>query len=438
MPIVKMPLRGYRGVLAHPLVAVGERVRRGQLVAEPGGAALSTPVHASISGTVASVDGGRITIEGGAVPLLSHASDEYERLPEGTAAELIHCSGLVGMGGAGFPTALKVGASDTRVLILNAVECEPLLAHNTRELQDDASRVLRGVDIAAQILGTMRTIVAVKDSNGPALRALCDPDHHHAVGFDVVTVRDEYPAGDHRAIIRDVLGILLAPQEHAADHGVVMINVETAQRIAEAVEDRRPVITKDVTIAGAIGRSGSVVVRDVPIGARIGDILDELRIDPPRIGEILLGGPYMGTRTDLDGVVDATAGGIVLCAAPFPESSPVGLIVCACGAGEARMRQIVSDMGATVAGVRECANVVHVGTGVRCANPGVCPGQAKAVLSLRKDGARALLIGHCTDCTNTVMAVAPGLGMRVHHVTDGALRGAGAPLARRHRERAVP
>jgi hypothetical protein len=108
----------------------------------------------------------------------------------------------------------------------------------------------------------------------------------------------------------------------------------------------------------------------------------------------------------------------------------MGLLVCACGANEARLTEMANKMGAEVVSVTACKQAITVRGALKCENPGRCPGQAEKIFDLRKSGAQTLLVGNCTDCTNTVMSVAPKLKMPVYHSTDGILRSVGGPLIR--------
>jgi proline reductase-associated electron transfer protein PrdC len=380
--------------------------------------------------------------------------------PQADALSLIREAGLVGMGGAGFPTWKKLeygkGAS---VVIANAAECEPLLAHNIARLETDAERIVSGLIIAMRIVGASKGIVAIKAKNAAAVASLqsavqsalqtaVQPATHSALeaaqgilDLSIFFLQDRYPAGDERAIVRDVLGTLIAPTSIPGEAGAVVINVETLLRVHEAVVDRKSVATKDITVAGLIDGSGyerdtSIVLYDVPIGISLREVLAALNIaEPGPDAQLLTGGPYMGNAAQLNDTITATCGGIMIAGPEIPDLGPVGIIVCACGASEERLKSIVAAEGASLAGIELCKNAVRLPNGrLKCANPGICPGQAQAVLALKKQGATGLLIGHCTDCSNTVMQIAPKLGLRVHHATDAYLRAGDEHLVRSFRK----
>ena len=369
--------------------------------------------------------------------------------PETNALGRIRESGLVGMGGAGFPTYRKLAfAKGAKVVIANGAECEPLLEHNVARMETDAPRILAGLTIAMGIVGAHRGIIAVKPKNADAVRAIrrtldaSGPGSQHP-GIDpdieIALLKDGYPAGDERAIIRDVLGQLLPVDALPIQAGAVVVNVESLMRMHDAVVDERRVTTKDITVAGDIEGSEiddgtSIVVYDVPIGLKIREILGALGIHPADDAQILLGGPYMGSPASLDDTITATTGGIMIGEPEIRDPGPLGIIVCACGASEERLRSIAAAKGATVADTVMCRNAVRLPNGkLKCRNPGICPGQAQAVLALRKAGAKGVLISHCTDCTNTVMQIAPRLGMRVHHATDAFMRAGDEHLIRAFR-----
>lgn len=389
----------------------GDRSARGEGADIPGGPATAAPQHAGI-------------------PVQGHTDPTASR-----ALRLIADSGLVGMGGAGYPTWKKLSHPEgCSVVIANGAECEPLLAHNVARLETDADRIVAGLALAIRILGARRGIVALKARNADAVRAVEAAVGVHNSGnrncpqISVSLLEDRYPIGDARAIVRDVLGTLIGPTDHTISAGAVLLNVETLLRVHEIVAEGRAMDTKDITVAGLIEGSGcrddtSLVVYDVPIGTTIRCLLDALGITPPADAQLLLGGPYMGEPAQLDDPITATSGGIMIGAPEIPDPGPVGIIVCACGASENRLRSIVEAEGAPLAATVRCRNAVTLADGrLKCVNPGVCPGQAQAVLALRKQGATGVLISHCTDCTNTVMQIAPRLGMRVHHATDAYLR----------------
>ena len=139
-------------------------------------------------------------------------------------------------------------------------------------------------------------------------------------------------------------------------------------------------------------------------------------------GEIIMGGPFTGKSTSLDAPIVKATGGILV-TKPYPKDTrKMGILVCACGGNEDRLREIAGYMGAEVVGVQKCKQAIEGKGGVlKCENPGHCPGQAEKMLNLKKAGAQTVIISNCTDCTNTVMGVAPKMNIPVYHETDNIL-----------------
>ncbi|MFT8362780.1 MAG: proline reductase-associated electron transfer protein PrdC [Sporolactobacillus sp.] len=421
--IYKLLLKQHIGRASVPIVHEGDCVTCGERIATAQG--VGADLHASVSGTILRVDAQAITIRQTA------SSQAVQPIPSGSIQEMVRAAGLVGMGGAGYPTALKLSQSIAGgVLIANGAECEPILAHNIVQIEETPAIIYRGLLYAMQAVGAARGIVAIKAKHVHAITSM-----RHVISDPRITVfpvQDIYPAGEERALIRDCLGIQVAPEKRAITANTIVLNTETLACITEAIEQRRPVVSKNLTIAGRLG--GQPIVKtlfNVPIGTRIGDLLDEAGGLPEDYGEIIMDGPFMGHRVSVDDVVTKTTGGIIVTMPFLRQTSPIGLLVCACSASESRMRELAASMGAPVAAVACCKHAVVARGGLKCRNPGICPGQAERVLALRAAGAKALLIGNCTDCSNTVMSLAPRLKLPVHHITDGAMRALNLPLIRR-------
>lgn len=170
---------------------------------------------------------------------------------------------------------------------------------------------------------------------------------------------------------------------------------------------------------------------DVPLGTRLSDLIETCGGIEGSYGEIIMGGPFTGVSASLDGVVCKTTGGVIVTQEFLHEKRPLGLLVCACGGNEARLRELAGKMDARVVSVRRCKQAQEVKGALKCENPGNCPGQAEKIMELKKEGAQALLVSNCSDCTNTVMCVAPKLKMAVYHATDHAMRAVGHSLVRR-------
>ncbi len=428
--IYEYPLKQQIGAPGVPVVSVNKRVKRGQMIAARPEDALGANLYASVSGKVCDVTEKSVFIL--ADP---EQSKEYVRLAKETPLELIKEAGIVGLGGAGFPTYAKFSRPFEKggTVIINAAECEPILTHNMARIEERPEQVLRGLLIAMEAANAEYGVIAIKKCHGKAIRKL--KEANHSGNIRLALLEDVYPMGEERAIIREVFGRVLPVTALPLEAGAIVINAETACRIQEAVDDRKPLIDKDVTVGGKIaGNPEGKLVQvflDVPIGKKVSGLFERAGGLAEHYGELIMGGPFTGKRTYPDDPVIKTTGGLIA-AECFPKGpEKIGLLVCACGAGKERLEQLAESLGSQVTGVEYCKQAKPVKGSLKCENPGKCPGQVQKVLALKKSGAQALLISNCTDCTNTVMSCAPKLGLPVYHCTDGALRAVNHKLIRK-------
>ncbi len=429
MSTYRFPLKQHVGKEAVPSVTAGDTVTRGQLLAFPAEGALSVPIHSSVSGTVTEVTESEITVEADAMQ-----PDGFLPITASTPFEAVKAAGLVGLGGAGFPTCAKLSSPvENGAVLVNAAECEPILCHNMARIRKSAAEILKGLEIVMSLVKAKEGFIAIKKVHEEEISVLnqaISSDHIH-----LALLPDLYPMGEERAIVREVLGELLPPDALPSRAGAIVVNIETVFRIYEAVELHKPLIDKDLTVAGKIrGNHSSDLIQvflDQPIGIATEELLSKAGGVEKGFGELIAGGPFTGKRTELSAPLVKTTGGIIATECFLKGPRKIGLLVCACGADEARLRQIASSMGSEVAGVEFCKQAREVRGARKCENPGRCPGQVQKVLALKKAGAKALLISNCTDCTNTVMSCAPQLKLPVYHCTDQSLRAVNIPLIRK-------
>lgn len=423
----RFALKQHIGNKSIPIVTLNEKVSVGQLIAQKNG--LGADIHCSVNGNIIEITENEIVVEA----LENQDISKYIKLEDiKDKLKLIEAAGIVGMGGAGFPTSIKL---DTNLvggmIIANAVECEPLLKHNIQQIIEEPEIVYRGIKYAMEITNASEGVLAIKSKNNQAIeafKAIINPEDK----IRIAPLDDMYPMGEERAIIREVQNILLSVEQLPKEAGCVILNSETLSRITEAIELKRPVISKNLTVVGKFKNGDSYkIVKDIEIGTKVRDILNQTDINLENYGEIVMGGPFTGISTDLDASITKTTGGIIVTMEFLREHRNMGLLVCACGGDEKRLREIAEKMEANVVGVEKCKQAVEVKGNLKCENPGHCPGQAEKILSLRKQGAQVLLISNCSDCSNTVMCVAPNLKMPVYHSTDHILRTVGHPIIRK-------
>lgn len=423
MGLQKILLQQHVGTLCQAVVNVGDKVKKGSLIAKPTG--LGANIFSSVYGEVKEITKDAIIIKKD-----ENQAEEFIKLEGEDKFQLIKDAGIVGMGGAGFPTSVKLGTK-VKYILVNAAECEPLLHHNIDQIIEKTDMTIRGLKYVMEICGAQKGIFAIKAKNEKAIDALvegCKDDN----SLDIHLLADIYPMGEERAIVREVLGILLKPTELPSVADAIVINVETLLRIAEAIELRKPCFSKNITVVGKLNKgTDPQVFMNVPIGTSVKELINMAGGIDGDYGEIIMGGPFTGKACDLDTPIAKTTGGIIV-TKPFEDlqGEKMGLLVCACGGDEERMKDIAHKMNAEVICVQKCKQAIEVKNDLKCENPGNCPGQALNVMNIKKAGAKHILIGNCTDCSNTVMASASKMNLEVHHQTDHVLQTVGKDVIR--------
>lgn len=426
-PIFTFPLKQHIGAPSNPVVNVGDVVKRGQLLAAIPDGAMGSNIYSSVTGTVSGLTGEAIQVT--ADP---NQSDDFVPLKSTEPLDLIKEAGIVGLGGAGFPTYVKLGTplKPGGIVIANASECEPILSHNIAAIEKNPKQLVRGLEIAMQVVHADKGVIAIKEIHTAAIKAL-----EAAIQNEPITLHflpNMYPVGEERAIIREVEDTLLDVDQLPLAANAIVINSESLCRVEEAVDQKKPLIDKDVTVAGKINGDLIQIFHNVRLGTPVHTMIERAGGLGEEYGEIIMGGPFMGHRTTLDSPVVKTTGGIIVAEEFLPAPDKIGLLVCACGGDQARLEQLAASMHSEVVDVEFCKQARLMKNGTRkCENPGHCPGQVQKVMAIKKAGAKAILISNCTDCSNTVMSCAPQLKLPVYHCTDGALRAVNHKLIRR-------
>ena len=387
---IHIPLKQHVGGPCQAIVNVGDHVKRGQLIAVPAG--LGANIHASLSGVVEEITEMDIVVK-----LDKEQTDDYVRLEKtDDYLQKIKDAGIVGVGGAGFPTGIKFSTQiPGGYLIANAAECEPILGHNVKFMEEQPEVLVRGMKYIMELTGAKEGYIAIKTKYRKALLALgkaCKDEPN----ISIKILPNMYPAGDERVIVRETLGVILQPGQLPLEANAIISNVETIKHVVNAIEEDKPLIDKDLTVGGRVQNPS--IFLDVPIGLPISVFIERAGgyINPH--GEIVRGGPFTGRPAKEDEPINKTTGGLLV-AMPYPqEKEKVGILICECGAQEERLRQIADGMGAEVVSVQMCKRMKPDKNGrLRCELPGICPGQAEKVLKMKKDGAKAVIAGTCQD-----------------------------------------
>ena len=298
---VRIPMSMHIGAPANPVVNAGDEVKVGQVIGEPSGF-VSVPVHSSVSGKVKSIneyygftgqkdisititsDGEQALYEGLSTPAVTNRSEFIDA---------VRNSGVVGLGGAGFPTAVKLTVKDSGTLdyiIINGAECEPYITSDTRTMIDDTEFVRDGIELLRRYFDT-RIVIGI-ENNKPEpienMRRIAEA----LQGVEVRVLPVMYPQGGEKVLIYNITGRIVPEGGLPLDVGVIVLNCTTVAAIARFISTGIPIVSKCVTIDGsAVGNPKNVIV---PIGTSIIDILDYCGCRHDEIKKVLLGGPMMG------------------------------------------------------------------------------------------------------------------------------------------------
>ena len=299
------PLSQHIGAPAKPVVKKGDPVLAGQLIAEAGGF-VSANIHSSVSGTVKAIEP-RLTSAGNKVNSIVIENDgefksvEYKgndtpvsELDKGIILDAIKQAGIVGMGGAGFPTHVKLSPKEPEkidTIIVNASECEPYLTSDYRRLIEQGDDVIEGLRLALAIFPGAKGIIAVEDNKPEAIRLLTEK----LAGDDKIAVhsmKTKYPEGAERQLIYANTGRYINSKMLPADAGCIVHNVDTVFAICEAVRKGKPLIERIVTVTGdAINNPGNFRIL---VGTSYQELIEAAGGFKTTPEKIISGGPMMG------------------------------------------------------------------------------------------------------------------------------------------------
>ncbi|MGR9116472.1 MAG: electron transport complex subunit RsxC [Gammaproteobacteria bacterium] len=321
-----IPLQQHVGKAAEPVVKVGDSVLKGQLLAHSQGM-ISAPVHAPSSGVITDINlypaphPSALPIR--TVVIETDGKDEWgERTaiddpflldPEEVSLR-VGAAGVVGMGGATFPAAVKLNLgrkSKIHTLLINGGECEPYLTCDDRLMQERADAIVDGILIMLYGMEAGEAKIGIEDNKPEAIRMMQRACLPHA-NIQVVKVPTRYPMGWDRQLIRYITGKEVPAGSRATDVGVLMHNVATAYAVHKAIRMGEPLISRIVTVSGGAAMSPMNV--EVPIGTLISELFDLCQVDAGQTARIVMGGPMMGDalpHSDLP-VVKATSGVLAL------------------------------------------------------------------------------------------------------------------------------
>lgn len=313
------PVSQHIGAPAQPIVAKGDRVLKGQKIAEAGGF-VSAPIYSSVSGTVKTIEPRRVVTGDMVNSIIIENDGQYEmaeltpRDPETATGEEILAAvreaGIVGMGGAGFPTHVKLSPKNPdkiEYIIANCAECEPYLTSDYRRMLEEPEKLIGGLKLILKLFPRAHGILAVEDNKHDCIEILTGLTRGET-NITVKTLQTKYPQGSERSLIYAVTGRKINSTMLPADAGCIVNNVDTMTAVYRSVAEGRPLIDRIVTVTGdAIAEPGNF---RVPIGTDYGTVLAAAggyRTEPEKI---ICGGPMMGFAmfgTDVPVTKTATA-----------------------------------------------------------------------------------------------------------------------------------
>lgn len=317
--IVTIPMSMNIGKPATPVVKVGDTVKVGQLIAEANGF-VSSPIYSGVSGKVTKIDQ-MLLFHGGVCQTIVIASDGEQSLSEDMRAPEVHDfesfvqavrdSGVVGLGGAGFPTAVKLNVDPAKVeyICLNGAECEPYITADTRTMLDDAELLVEGIELLKKYYPGARVIIGIENNKPECVKKLSQL----TAALDAVEVQALpalYPQGGEKVIIHNTTGRMVPEGKLPIDVGCMVINTTTLVAVARYIKTGMPLTEKYVTVDGSAVKNPMNVI--VPIGTSIKDVVEFTGGFKCQPGKILLGGPMMGIAVpDAEQVVVKNTGAIL-------------------------------------------------------------------------------------------------------------------------------
>ena len=299
---VRIPMSMHIGKPAKVAVKRGDTVKVGQLIGEADGF-ISAPVHSSVSGTVAKIE--EMTLSNGAKgQCVVIDTDGEQAVFEGVKppevhdldsfTEAVRQSGAVGLGGAGFPTFVKLSVKDLSKLdavVINAAECEPYITSDTRTMLDKSDDIMSGIEAVKKYLHPNRFIIGIEKNKPGAIKKMQELASQ-SEGVEVKVLPSSYPQGGEKVLVFNTVGKIIPKGGLPLDVGVIVINVTTLAFIGNYLKTGMPLVNKCVTVDGSAVKEPKNVI--APIGMSIADVLEQSGGTKSEVAKALYGGPMMG------------------------------------------------------------------------------------------------------------------------------------------------
>ena len=292
------------GSSAEPTVKIGDEVKVGQLIAKQAGY-ISAPVHSSVSGKVAGID--KVLLPNGSeAPAIRITSDGLMTISEEIAPPevsdldsfllAVKNSGIVGLGGAGFPTAVKLDAlkkGGIHTVVINAAECEPYITSDMRTMLDSPELLFEGVSLLEKYAPDIKKFIFGIENNKPeCIREMARIFQDNSK-VSVIPLPTLYPQGAEKIMVHNTTGLDVPEGKIPADVGVIVINVTTLASVASYIKTGMPLVERCVTVDGSAVKTPMNVL--APVGTSVTDMLNFVGVDMTTVGKVIFGGPMMGS-----------------------------------------------------------------------------------------------------------------------------------------------
>lgn len=334
-----LPLQQHVGFGTEPLVQVGDWVQKNQRIADTD-KGLSAPIHAPTSGQIIAIENCVIPhVSGITAPCIVIAPDfnnttlenalgvsgDWPNNPE-TLKDIVHKAGIVGMGGAGFPTFAKFPKQKDQIhtLLINGAECEPFITCDDVLMQTKADEIVQGALIVAKALGSTKVICGIENNKPQAVQAM-----KKAAKGSIVTIQKVptvYPMGGQKQLTQELTGIEIPAHSHAVDIGILMMNVATYAAIYQAVTFGNPLTSRYVTVSG-LGFEKPYNI-DTLLGTSFEDLANQAQPKVPLDYPLIMGGPMMGVKMPNNQVPIVKTTNCVLANPPEPVEDALPCIRC--------------------------------------------------------------------------------------------------------------
>ena len=342
--VLILSLSQHAGTPAEPVVAVGEKVLKGQLIARASGL-ISTALHAPSSGVISAIESRPIPhpsgLSGPCIVLTTDGADQwcelttiddYRQLSPEILVARVRDAGISGLGGAGFPTAIKLSLGlPIQTLILNGTECEPYITADDMLMRERAEAIIAGAEILQYIVGASECLIGIEDNKPEAIAAMqvALANSTSADKMEIVVFPTIYPSGGEKQLIQILTGQEVPSGKLPADLGMVVQNVGTAVAVKEAIIDGKPLISRITTLTGAALQTPHNV--ETLIGTPAHHLLHQAGLQESELSMLVFGGPMMGFSVErLDIPVTKTSNCLIAATlAEFPDApDPLACIRC--------------------------------------------------------------------------------------------------------------